>query len=71
MKVCSNWNLIASSDSRRTFSTMGSRCPSSVVPPRSSSQFADHVIFVSSPVMSDFGRATGKSSPSGASMSVS
>jgi hypothetical protein len=49
---------------------MGSRCPISLAPPRLSSQLADHVIFVFSPVMSDFGRATGKSSPSGASMRV-
>ena len=34
-------------------------------------QLADHVTLVSSPVSSDFGRATGKSSPSGAFTSVS
>ena len=39
-------------------------------PPRSSSQFADQVILVSSPVINDFGRATGKSSPSGALIRV-
>lgn len=71
MKVFSSSKRILSSDSRRTFSTIGSRCPSSDVPPRLSSQLADHVTFVSSPVMSDFGRATGKSSPRGASTSVS
>ena len=70
MKVCSSSNRIRSSDSRRTFSTIGSRWPISGAPPRSSSQFADQVILVSSPVISDFGRATGKSSPSGASTSV-
>ena len=70
MKVCSNSNLILSSDSRRTVSTIGSRWPISEVPPRLSSQLADQVILVSSPVISDFGRATGKSSPSGASTRV-
>ena len=70
MKVCSNSNLILSSDSRRTCSTIGSRWPISLAPPRLSSQLADQVIFVSSPVISDFGRATGKSSPSGASTRV-
>ena len=66
MKVCSNSNLILSSASRRTRSTIGSRCPISGAPPRLSSQFADQVIFMFSPVINDFGRATGKSSPSGA-----
>lgn len=70
MNVCSNSNRILSSDSRRTFATIGSRWPSSLAPPRLSSQLADQVTFVSSPVISDFGRATGKSSPSGAFTSV-
>lgn len=70
MNVFSSSKRIFSSDSLRTFSTMGSRCPISLVPPRSSSQLADQVILVSWPVMSDLGRATGKSSPRGASMSV-
>ncbi len=70
MNVFSNSNLILSFDSCRTLATIGSRWPSSLVPPRSSSQLADQVILVSSPVISDFGRATGKSSPSGASIRV-
>ena len=70
MKVCWNSNLILSCDSCRTRCTMGSRFPCSLTPPRLSSQFADQVILVSSPVIKDFGRATGKSSPSGASISV-
>src|SRR6476661_167159 len=57
MKVCSYANLILSSDSRRTFSTTGSRCPFSEEPPRSSSQFADQVILVSSLVIRALGRA--------------
>ena len=74
MKVFSSSKRTFSSDSRRTdalsLATIGSRWPISLAPPRLSSQLADHVIFVFSPVMSDFGRATGKSSPSGASTRV-
>ncbi len=66
MKVFSSSKRTFSSDSRRTFSTIGSRSPYSLAPPpRLSSQFADQVTAVSFPVISDLGRATGKSSPSG------
>ncbi len=70
MNVCSNSNLILSSDSRRIRWTIGSRCPISEAPARLSSQLADQVTLVSSPVISDLGRATGKSSPSGALVRV-
>jgi hypothetical protein len=62
MKVCSNSNFTLSA----MFFSSGSLFPCSVEPPRLSSQFADQVIFVSSPVMSDFGRATGVCFCSGA-----
>ena len=40
-------------------------------PLRSSSQFADHSIFMGLPVINDFGRATGVCSPSGAEIRLS
>ena len=42
---------------------IGSPAAISLPPPRASSQFADQVTFVSSPVISDLGRATGVSLP--------
>jgi hypothetical protein len=55
MKVCSNSNFTLSA----MFFSIGSRCAVAVEPPRSSSQFADHSIFMSLPEISDLGRATG------------
>ncbi len=49
----------------------GSSCIVSVEPPRSSSQFADHLIAMSSPVSSDLGLATGVCLPCGADSSMS
>jgi hypothetical protein len=66
MKVCSNSNLTLSP----TAFSMGSRRAVAVEPPRSSSQLADHSTFMSSPEISDFGRATGVCSWAGASVSV-
>ena len=66
MKVCSNSNFTFSA----IFASIGSRCAVSVEPPRSSSQLADHSIFMFLPLISDFGRATGVCSWAGASVSV-
>jgi hypothetical protein len=66
MKVCSNSNLTLSA----IFASIGSRCAVAVEPPRSSSQFADHSIFMSMPLIRDLGRATGVCSCAGASVSV-
>ena len=66
MKVCSNSNFTFSA----IFASIGSRCAFSVEPPRSSSQLADHSIFMFLPEISDFGRATGVCSWAGASVSV-
>jgi len=66
MKLFSYSNRIRSFDSFRSFCTIGSVSPVAWTPPSESSQLALHVIWVSSPVISDLGRATGKSSPSGA-----
>ena len=67
MNVCSNSNftLSAMPASRTSLS------PWSGEPPRSSSQLADQEIFMSWPEISDFGRATGVCSLSGALVSVS
>ncbi|MEJ7705126.1 MAG: hypothetical protein WKF47_16415 [Geodermatophilaceae bacterium] len=67
MKVCSNSNF--------TLSAMffEHRVRVAVVagdPPRSSSQLADHSIFMSLPEISDLGRATGVCSCAGASVRV-
>ncbi len=67
MKVCSNSNFTLSA----MFLSSTSLSPWSGEPPRSSSQLADHSIFMSLPEMSDFGRATGVCSCSGALVSVS
>ena len=66
MKVCSNEDVIASSTPGAGLAMIGSSSAASGPPPRSSSQLADQVILVSSPVIRLFGRATGMSSPSGA-----
>ena len=66
MKVCSNSNFTLSA----IFASIGSCFSVAVEPPRSSSQFDDHSIFMSLPVSSDFGRATGVCSCAGASVSV-
>jgi len=71
MNVCSKDNLICALDSAASFCSTGSCSAVAALPPRSSSQFADHEIFMSSPVISDLGRATGMSSPSGALMRFS
>jgi hypothetical protein len=66
MKVCSNSSVTFSA--MRPSSTSFS--PWSGEPPRSSSQLADQDTFVSFPVSSDCGRATGVCSWAGASVSV-
>ena len=66
MNVCSNSNFTLSA----MFFSRGSLLPWEIEPPRSSSQFADHEIFMSSPVSSDLGRATGVCSCAGALVSV-
>ena len=71
MKACSYSKRTLSSAVRRIRSTIGSCGPCSGPPPRSSSQFALHSTAIGSPVSSDFGWATGKSSPRGASVSFS
>ncbi|MCR3744252.1 hypothetical protein BS35_006836 [Actinomadura glauciflava] len=67
MKVLSNsiFTLSEMSLSRTSLS------PCSIEPPRSSSQFADQETFMSLPDSSDFGRATGVCSCSGALVRVS
>ena len=67
MKVCSNSNFTLSAMPLSSTS-LG---PWSGEPPRSSSQLADQVIFMSLPLISDFGRATGVCSWAGALVSVS
>jgi hypothetical protein len=57
-------SFIRSDIERRT----GSCTASSGAPARLSSQLALQVIAVGSPVVSDFGRAVGRSSPAGAVM---
>ena len=66
MNVRSNSKRTVSSACRRTRSTIGSRVDTSAPPPRLSSQLALHSTRIGSPEISDFGWATGKSSPSGA-----
>ena len=66
MKVCSNSNFTLSA----IFFSIGSRWVFAVEPPRSSSQLADHSIFMFLPEISDFGRATGVCSWAGASVNV-
>ena len=61
MKVCSNSNFTLSA----MFLSIGSWCTVAGEPPRSSSQLADHSIFMSLPEISDFGRATGVCSCAG------
>ena len=70
MKVFSNSSRTLSDTLSRIQST-GSAGASSGAPARLSSQFALHRIFMSSPLISDFGRATGVCSCSGAFVSVS
>jgi hypothetical protein len=48
-----------------------SRAACSWEPPRSSSQFADHSMFMSLPLISDLGRATGNVSVAGELVNVS
>ena len=66
MKVCSNSNFTLSA----IFFSIGSRWAVAVEPPRSSSQLADHSIFMFWPEIRDFGLATGVCSWAGASVSV-
>ena len=67
MNVRSNSSLTLSD----TFLRTGSLRVSSGPPPRSSSQLADHSIFMSLPLSSDLGRATGVCCCGGAVVSVS
>jgi len=67
MKVFSNSSRTLSD----TFASTGSAAVSSGAPPRLSSQLALQVTFMSSPLISDLGRATGVCSWSGALVSVS
>jgi len=67
MKVCSKSSVIFSLRFFRTGSSWVSVGP----PPRSSSQLADHLTFMSLPVSSDLGRATGVCCCAGALVSVS
>jgi hypothetical protein len=67
MKVFSKSSLTFS----ETWPSSTSRSASPGEPPRSSSQFADQVIFMSRPEISDRGRATGVCSCSGALVRVS
>ena len=71
MKACSNSILTRSPTWSLIFTRTGSFGASSGPPARSSSQLADHSIFMFLPVMSDLGRATGVCSPKGAEMSMS
>ena len=71
MKACSNSIFTRSATWSLIFTRTGSLGASSGPPARSSSQFADHSIFISLPEMSDFGRATGVCSPSGDDRSMS
>ena len=56
MKVCSNSNFTLSSMPL----SIGSLCPYSTMPPRSSSQFGPHFGVIFSPVISEWAVATGK-----------
>ena len=67
MKVCSNSSFTLSSMP----ASMTSRAACSEDPPRSSSQLADQVMSMSSPLIKDFGRATGNVSVSGELVRVS
>ncbi len=67
MNVCSKSRVIFS----LTFLRIGSASVRSGPPPRSSSQLADHCTFMSLPVSSDLGRATGVCRCAGALVSVS
>jgi len=66
MKVSSKERLT----SCETLASTGSFSYVACEPPRSSSQLADHEIFMSWPLIRDFGRATGVCSCAGASVSV-
>ena len=66
MKVCSNSNFTLSA----IFFSIGSCSRVALEPPRLSSQLDDQVIFMSLPVSSDLGRATGVCSWAGASVRV-
>ena len=62
MKVCSSSSFTC----WLTFARIGSPARISVLPPRLSSQLADHSTFIGSPVIRLRGGATGICSPSGA-----
>ncbi len=62
MNVCSNSNFTLSA----ICLSIGSLCPCSGAPPRSSSQLADQRIFMFLPLISERGRATGTCSCNGA-----
>src|SRR5690625_6799284 len=66
MKDFSYSALIEIFDSSRSFLMIGSSSIVSWIPPSESSQLALALIAIFSPVTVDLGRATGKSSPSGA-----
>src|SRR5699024_1329147 len=67
MKVCSNSSLTLSEIDL----SIGSRSALAEVPPRSSSQFPDHLMSMRSPVSRDFGGAVGMCSCSGAESRLS
>jgi hypothetical protein len=71
MKVFSNSSRTLSDTLSRIAASTGSADVNSGAPARLSSQFALHRIFMSSPLISDFGRATGVCSCNGAFVSVS
>ena len=66
MNACSNCIFTSAETLRST----GSCWAVAAEPPRLSSQLDDHSIFMSSPLSSDLGRATGVCSWAGASVSV-
>ena len=66
MKLRSKLSLIRLFACSRSFTKIGSLASVAALPPKASSQLDDALMSMSSPVISDFGRATGKSSPNGA-----
>ncbi len=71
MNACSNSIFTRSDTWSLILTSTGSLGASSGPPARSSSQLADHSIFMFLPEMSDFGRATGVCSPKGDDRSMS
>ena len=71
MKLFSYSSLICWLASSRSFFKIGSPASVAATPPSESSQLADAPMAMFLPVTRDLGRATGKSSPSGAVIRVS